>query len=55
MACAVGKTAFAATLLRLGVKRWIPELLWVTIVRINVFHFLISITMFVCCEDPRTL
>lgn len=53
-ACSLGKSAFAVTLLRLGVRTWIRVVLWVIIVSINLLHGLVSIFMFTRCEDPRT-
>jgi hypothetical protein len=55
IACSLGKAAFAVTLLRLGVKRWIRVVLWFIIVSINVVHVLLSLFMFVRCRDPRAI
>ncbi|KAG6017459.1 hypothetical protein E4U43_001144 [Claviceps pusilla] len=55
MSCAFGKTSFALTLLRVAAQRWAVVLLWFIMISMNVLHILISIFVFVRCEDPRHL
>ncbi|KHN98468.1 uncharacterized protein MAM_03592 [Metarhizium album ARSEF 1941] len=55
VSCAFGKTSFALTLIRVAVQRWVIVLLWFMIVSMNILHVLISIFVFLRCEDPRHL
>ncbi|KAJ6108014.1 hypothetical protein N7523_009337 [Penicillium sp. IBT 18751x] len=55
MACTLGKTSFAVTLLRIVVQRWMIALLWFVIVTMNVVNVLAALFVFVQCKDPRHL
>ncbi|KAJ5949665.1 hypothetical protein N7454_001249 [Penicillium verhagenii] len=55
MACTLGKTSFAVTLLRIVVKRWMTVVLWVVIVTMNLVNVLTAIFVFAQCKDPRHL
>lgn len=55
MACTLGKTSFAVTLLRIVVQRWMIALLWFVIVTMNVVNILAALFVFVQCKDPRHL
>lgn len=55
MACTLGKTSFAVTLLRIVTQRWIVWTLWFIIVTMNLVNVLAAIFVFVQCEDPRHL
>lgn len=55
MACTLGKTSFAVTLLRIVVKRWMVVLLWFVIVTMNLVNILTAFFIFFQCEDPRHL
>ncbi|KAL4962845.1 uncharacterized protein BDV14DRAFT_191333 [Aspergillus stella-maris] len=54
MACALGKTSFAVTLLRIVFERWMIAILWFVIITMNIANFLAALFVFVQCEDPRT-
>ncbi|RDW60412.1 uncharacterized protein DSM5745_10870 [Aspergillus mulundensis] len=54
MACALGKTSFAVTLLRIVIDRWIMWLLWFIIITLNIANLLAAIFVFVQCRDPRS-
>ncbi|KAL3446624.1 hypothetical protein BJX65DRAFT_112164 [Aspergillus insuetus] len=54
MSCALGKTAFAVTLLRIVVERWMKYLLWFIIITMNTVNTLAALFVFVQCKDPRT-
>ncbi|KAL4797223.1 hypothetical protein BDV19DRAFT_359160 [Aspergillus venezuelensis] len=54
MACALGKTSFAVTLLRIVLERWMIAILWFVIITMNIANFLAALFVFVQCEDPRT-
>ncbi|KAL4865996.1 hypothetical protein BDV12DRAFT_173690 [Aspergillus spectabilis] len=54
MACALGKTSFAVTLLRIVIARWMTYLLWFIIITMNIVNTLAAIFVFVQCKDPRT-
>jgi hypothetical protein len=54
MSCALGKTAFAVTLLRIVVERWMKYLLWFIITTMNTVNTLAALFVFVQCKDPRT-
>lgn len=55
MGCAIGKTSFAVSLMRVAAQRWIYAFLWIIIVTMNILHIMISIIVFTRCEDPRHL
>lgn len=55
MACTLGKTSFAVTLLRIVVQRWMVVLLWFVIVTMNLVNILTAFFIFFQCEDPRHL
>ncbi|KAJ5373446.1 hypothetical protein N7517_005452 [Penicillium concentricum] len=55
MACTLGKTSFAVTLLRIVVDRWMVILLWFVIVTMNVVNILAALFVFLQCKDPRHL
>lgn len=55
MACTLGKTSFAVTLLRIVVHRWMIVLLWFVIVTMNLINVLAALFIFVQCKDPRHL
>ncbi|KAJ5579055.1 hypothetical protein N7450_007922 [Penicillium hetheringtonii] len=55
MACTLGKTSFAVTLLRIVVHRWMIILLWFVIVTMNMVNVLAALFIFVQCKDPRHL
>ncbi|KAJ5763941.1 hypothetical protein N7533_002622 [Penicillium manginii] len=55
MACTLGKTSFAVTLLRIVVHRWMIILLWFVIVTMNLVNILAALFIFVQCKDPRHL
>ncbi|KAI9931517.1 hypothetical protein ASPWEDRAFT_25609 [Aspergillus wentii DTO 134E9] len=55
MACSLGKTSFAVTLLRIVVKRWMVALLLFIIITMNIVTILAALFVFVQCEDPRHL
>ncbi|KAI5921714.1 hypothetical protein F4810DRAFT_677465 [Camillea tinctor] len=55
MACTLGKTSFAVTLLRIVVQEWIIRLLWFIIATMNLVNTLAAIFVFAQCEDPRHL
>ncbi|KAJ5653410.1 hypothetical protein N7490_000413 [Penicillium lividum] len=55
MACTLGKTSFAVTLLRIVVKRWMIVLLWFVIVTMNLVNILTAFFIFLQCKDPRHL
>lgn len=55
MACTLGKTSFAVTLLRIVVQRWMIVLLWFVIVTMNVVNILAALLVFMQCKDPRHL
>ncbi|KAJ5324197.1 hypothetical protein N7476_002797 [Penicillium atrosanguineum] len=55
MACTLGKTSFAVTLLRIVVQRWMIALLWFVIVTMNVINILAALFVFLQCKDPRHL
>ncbi|KAL2211772.1 hypothetical protein CC79DRAFT_1393048 [Sarocladium strictum] len=54
MSCAVGKTSFAITLMRVAAQRWIHVTLWFIIWSMNILHVMVSVFVFARCEDPRT-
>ncbi|KAL4921642.1 hypothetical protein BDW62DRAFT_197777 [Aspergillus aurantiobrunneus] len=54
MACTLGKTSFAVTLLRIVVVRWMNWVLWFIIITMNIVNILAALFVFVQCEDPRT-
>jgi hypothetical protein len=55
MACTLGKTSFAVTLLRIVVRRWMIIVLWFVIVTMNLVNVLAALFIFVQCKDPRHL
>ncbi|KAJ5339261.1 hypothetical protein N7541_011209 [Penicillium brevicompactum] len=55
MACTLGKTSFAVTLLRIVVHRWMVFVLWFVIVTMNVVNILAALFVFLQCKDPRHL
>lgn len=55
MACTLGKTSFAVTLLRIVVHRWMVIVLWFVIVTMNVVNILAALFVFLQCKDPRHL
>lgn len=55
MACTLGKTSFAVTLLRIVVHRWMIIVLWFVIVTMNLVNVLAALFIFVQCKDPRHL
>ncbi|KAJ5635330.1 uncharacterized protein N7484_008643 [Penicillium longicatenatum] len=55
MACTLGKTSFAVTLMRIVVKRWMLVLLWFVIITMNLVNTLTAFFVFLQCKDPRHL
>lgn len=55
MACTLGKTSFAITLMRIFVQRWLKGVLWFVIVTMNVVNILAALFVFLQCKDPRNL
>lgn len=55
MACTLGKTSFAVTLLRIVVQPWAKWILWFIIITMNIVNVLAAIFVFVQCKDPRNL
>ncbi|KAF3401588.1 hypothetical protein F1880_010034 [Penicillium rolfsii] len=55
MACTLGKTSFAVTLLRIVVHKWMIIVLWFVIVTMNLVNVLAALFIFVQCKDPRHL
>ncbi|KAJ5790453.1 uncharacterized protein N7518_007464 [Penicillium psychrosexuale] len=55
IACTLGKTSFAVTLLRIVVRRWMVILLWFVIVTMNIVNILAALFVFLQCKDPRHL
>ncbi|KXG52263.1 uncharacterized protein PGRI_085470 [Penicillium griseofulvum] len=55
MACTLGKTSFAITLLRIVVQRWMVIVLWFVIVTMNIINILAALFVFLQCKDPRHL
>ncbi|KAJ5320399.1 hypothetical protein N7508_000682 [Penicillium antarcticum] len=55
MACTLGKTSFAVTLLRIVVHKWMVFLLWFVIITMNVVNILTALFVFLQCKDPRHL
>lgn len=55
MACTLGKTSFALTLLRIVIQRWLIMVLWFIIITMNLVNVLCAIFVFVQCKDPRHL
>ncbi|KAJ6169551.1 hypothetical protein N7497_002394, partial [Penicillium chrysogenum] len=55
MACTLGKTSFAVTLLRIVVQRWMVVVLWFVIVTMNIVNILAALFVFLQCRDPRHL
>ncbi|EAW14121.1 uncharacterized protein ACLA_071540 [Aspergillus clavatus NRRL 1] len=53
MACTLGKSAFALTLLRIVVQRWLIAVLWFIIVTMNLANVLAAMFVFLQCKDPR--
>lgn len=53
MACTLGKTSFAVTLLRIVVHRWMIAVLWFVIVTMNLVNVLAALFTWVQCQDPR--
>ncbi|KAL6233762.1 hypothetical protein BDW75DRAFT_251840 [Aspergillus navahoensis] len=54
LACALGKTSFAVTLLRIVIDKWMSWLLWFIIITMNIVNLLTALFVFVKCEDPRS-
>ncbi|KAL4788211.1 hypothetical protein BJX76DRAFT_316655 [Aspergillus varians] len=54
MACTLGKTSFAVTLLRIVFVRWMSWVLWFIIITMNIVTILAALFVFVQCKDPRT-
>lgn len=54
MSCALGKTSFSISLMRLAVQPFIHRFLWFIVISMLTLHILISIIVFVRCRDPRT-
>ncbi|KAI1059116.1 hypothetical protein LB507_003905 [Fusarium sp. FIESC RH6] len=54
MSCALGKTSFSISLMRLAVQPFIHRFLWFIVISMLTLHILISIIVFVRCKDPRT-
>ncbi|CAG8891153.1 unnamed protein product [Penicillium egyptiacum] len=55
MACTLGKTSFAVTLLRIVVQGWMVIVLWFVIVTMNIVKILAALFVFLQCKDPRHL
>ncbi|CAN8105532.1 unnamed protein product [Discula destructiva] len=55
MACTLGKSAFAITLMRIFVQPWVLRVLWFVLITMNLVNVLCAIFVFVQCEDPRAL
>ncbi|KAJ5907896.1 hypothetical protein N7495_000578 [Penicillium taxi] len=55
MACTLGKTSFALTLLRIVVHRWMVFTLWFVIITMNIVNILAALFVFLQCKDPRHL
>ncbi|RGP79539.1 integral membrane pth11 [Fusarium longipes] len=54
MSCALGKTSFSISLMRLAVQPFMHRFLWFIVISMLTLHILISIIVFVRCKDPRT-
>ncbi|KAL4821725.1 hypothetical protein BDW67DRAFT_189705 [Aspergillus spinulosporus] len=54
LACALGKTSFAVTLLRIVIAKWMNWLLWFIIITMNIANILAALFVFVKCKDPRS-
>ncbi|CBF81448.1 hypothetical protein AN5664.2 [Aspergillus nidulans FGSC A4] len=54
LACALGKTSFAVTLLRIVIQKWMNWLLWFIIITMNIANLLAALFVFVKCKDPRS-
>ncbi|KAJ4266148.1 hypothetical protein NW762_004128 [Fusarium torreyae] len=54
MSCALGKTSFSISLMRLAAQRFIHRFLWFIVITMLTLHILISLIIFVRCKDPRT-
>lgn len=57
LACTLGKSAFAITLMRIFLhsRPWAIWTLWFVIVSMNLVNFLCAIFVFFQCQDPRAL
>ncbi|KAK2766813.1 hypothetical protein FQN54_006127 [Arachnomyces sp. PD_36] len=55
MACTLGKTSFAITLMRIFVQRWLKVVLWFVIITMNIVNVLAAVFVFAQCKDPRNL
>ena len=55
MACAMGKTSFCCTLLRVGSQTWVRITVWFILITMNILHVVVSVLLFLRCEDPRVL
>lgn len=53
LACTLGKSSFAITLMRIVVQRWILYVLWFIIITMNLANILAAIFVFAQCKDPR--
>ncbi|KAF4442237.1 hypothetical protein F53441_11799 [Fusarium austroafricanum] len=54
MSCALGKTSFSISLMRLAAQRFIHRLLWFLVISMLVLHITICFMVFYHCKDPRT-
>ena len=55
MACTLGKTAFAVTLLRILTQRWIIYTIWFIIITMNLVNVLTCFFVFLQCKKPEHL
>lgn len=55
MSCALGKTSFIMTLFRIGSNTGIRFFLWFILASVNCLHILVSVLLFLRCENPRVL
>ncbi|KAI9896841.1 hypothetical protein N3K66_007863 [Trichothecium roseum] len=55
MSCALGKTSFSATLLRIAAQPPLRAAVWFVMVTVNLVHVAICVCLFARCRDPRAL
>jgi hypothetical protein len=55
MACTLGKSAFAITLLRIMTQRWIIYTIWFILITMNLVNILTCFFVFLQCKTPEHL
>lgn len=55
IACTLGKTSFAITLMRIFFQKWMRAVLWFIIITMNIVNVLAALFVFLQCKDPRNL